>query len=535
MDHQGYFRLFRERWIAPVAGLVLGAGLAAALAFALPPTYSARATLLMSIASPDGTLSDRSQYSLDRISSYPELAFSDDVLGLTIDDLGLDVSPRELAGHLRAVNPPTTMLLQIDAEADTAELAADIANSVAANLADTVSDLENAARDDRYRTTLDISNPASPPASAAEPQKVVIIGLGLLAGLAAGLIAAIAWERLDTSVRSIAQVRRISGLPVLAQLTPLQAEPSSAQPDDGTHERADEGADDAPADVPAAKGGRASASAASARLERAQRRDLLLRETQLAVKQANGGELPRVLLLAPSGAWDAGRDAGVLRAERHAFARAIAATGRSVLLLDDDGTGTGAEQDRGGLRAVLGGTLALGDAIDRPHGERFDVIVEGEPDDAVTERTVEQAIGSTVAEILADFDTFVVEATSLTQPLSLELVAPYADGTVVLVRYGHTRAAELAHTLSRVRLAGLRPLGVVLTDVPPSRLDDVVASWLPDDFADSPAVARVVPEPDGGSVTSGASASSADDKPSPRVRSPRGATGGGKTPSAAKS
>jgi capsular polysaccharide biosynthesis protein/Mrp family chromosome partitioning ATPase len=467
MEQQGYLQIFRERWVVIIAGFILGAGVAAGLAFTLPPTYTARASLLLNVESTEGTLSDRSQYSLDRISSYPELAFSEEVLAQTIEELGLDVSVGELSGYITAVNPATTLLLQIEAEAPSAQTAADIANSVAANVSAAVSDIENSSGDDRYRTTLDISNPATAPGGPAGPQKTIIIGVGVVAGLALGLIAAIAWARLDTAVRSIAQIRRISGLPVLGELPQLSV-------------------------VHAHAGGEPAAqisSTATAAESRFFRETALLRETQLAIKQANAGRLPRFLLLVPAGASAGGW------LDRRAIARAIAATGRSVCLLEGESVGgsggSSAAQHGAGMAEVLGGSLPLRDAIHPADGERFSVISRGEGGTAVSEKTAEEHIRAVNDELLADFDSVVVEATSLSQPVGLELVAPYTDGVVVMVRYGRTRTAELAHALSRIRLLGLRPLGIVLTGVPGSRLEDVVASWRPEDFAETPGAARV--------------------------------------------
>jgi capsular polysaccharide biosynthesis protein/Mrp family chromosome partitioning ATPase len=444
MEQQGYLRIFRDRWIAIVVGVVVGVWIAAAVGSAIPPTYSATATLFLSVQSDAGSLNERSQFALARITSYPELVHSADVLGKTISDLGLNETVQQLSSSITAANPPTTVLLQITADARSADQAAAIANSVATNLASAVDALENSPTDKRYSVNLEPRIPAQPPAGTSAPQMSIILGLGGISGLALGLIAAILWSRFDTSIRTVAQVRRVSGLPVLGELPRLSG--------------------------PFVSGARALA-----------RREGSFREAQLTIRQANAAVVPDVLLLVP-----ASRTSGGL-AVRVGFARAFSATGRAVCLVEGAFDGgiesiVPAANRAQGLAEALDSGTAVKRLVMPVEGEQFSLLPAGDAEDLPKEYDAERRIRGAVRDLVSMFDVTIVQATSTTRPVSLELVTPYADGVVVLVRPRRTRSAELARLLSRLRLMGVRPLGIVLTGVPVFRQSDLAAGWLPGDF-----------------------------------------------------
>jgi capsular polysaccharide biosynthesis protein len=464
LEKQGYLRIFRDRWLAIVVGLLLGVWIAGSVGASIRPTYTSTATLFLSVQSDGGSLLERSTFALARISSYPELAFSSDVLGATISDLNLNMSVQELSDSITATNPATTVLLQIGARAPSARQSAEIANSVANNLAAVVSKLENSPDDSRYSVNLDLRIPAQAPTSPSAPQIPVILGLGLVAGLAAGLIGAIGWARLDTSIRTIGQVRRVSGLPVLGELPVLRNRfgPLGAFMTSG--------------------------------------KEAMFRETQLSIRQANAAVMPDFLVLVPASRAAGGVDVRV------GFARNFAATGRSVGLVESDFRG-GIESlvpsvnGSKGLAEVLSGLTSVKRVLEPVDGERFKILPAGDPELLPEEYVAEQHIRETVKELVDTFDITLIQATSVTQPASLQLVGPYADCVVVVVRYGRTRTADLARVLSRLRLTGVRALGVVMIGVPPLRRSDLAASWLPGDFSDVKRTSILSLEADPSAVT----------------------------------
>jgi capsular polysaccharide biosynthesis protein/Mrp family chromosome partitioning ATPase len=449
MEQQSYLQIFRDRLIAVLLGIAVGLGVAAGVSASIPPTYTATATSFLSVQSDVGSLIERSQFALARISSYPELAVSSDVLTQTIDDLGLHESVQQLAKSVTATNPSTTVLLQVSATSRDPQTAADIANDVSSNLSDTVSQLENSTSDSRYTVTLDLRDRAQNPTTPSAPQRSIILGLGLVGGLALGLIAAIIWARLDTTIRSIKDVRRISGLPVIGEL------PSRGIP--LLHSR----------------------SRRTAYLERT------LRDTQLTIRQANGASVPRLLALVP-----ASRAADDLTV-RIGLARALAATGRTVALVESDFDG-GIESilpsaaGATGLTEALAGKRRVKPSMQTPEKESFSILPAGRSAGLPAEYVSEQHAPAVVKTLVSTYDVTITQVTSVSRPASLELVGPLADGVVVVVRYGRTNTADLGHVLSRLRLLRVRPLGIVLTGVPVYRRSDLAADWRSDDFNEIP-------------------------------------------------
>lgn len=449
MEELGYLRIFRERWVALAVGVLVGLAASLGVSAAIRPVYTATATSFLSVQSDTGSLIERSQFALARISSYPALATSSDVLQQTISDLGLHVSQQQLSSVVSASNPPTTVLLQITARDENPRVAAEIANSVSENLSNTVSSLENSGTDDRYDVSLEVRDKAQSPIAPTAPQRGIILGLGLLGGLALGLIAAIIWARLDRTIRKGDDARRVSGLPVIGEI-PGPTIPFGRQ-----------------------------------RANRAEHEAIALREALLAIRQANGGEMPRFLALVP-----ASRTAGELNI-RIGLARSLAATGRSTLLLEADYRGGVTQvipeaQDRDGLAELLAGASVTKDFEINSEDESFTLIPAGQVEHAPKQKAAESAIRRLVARFVLSYDTTLIQVTSISDPVPLELVVPYADGVVVTARSGRTTEPELAHTLARLRLLGVRPLGIVLIGVPRYRRTDLIAAWQPGDFNETP-------------------------------------------------
>ncbi|MFC7592615.1 Wzz/FepE/Etk N-terminal domain-containing protein [Nonomuraea antimicrobica] len=64
-----------------------------------------------------------------------------------------------------------------------------------------------------------VIGPAAPPTAPSSPSLSLYLGTGLMAGLLAGSAAAYARDRLDTRLRTPADVERLTGLPVLSDLS----------------------------------------------------------------------------------------------------------------------------------------------------------------------------------------------------------------------------------------------------------------------------------------------------------------------------
>ncbi|GAA1831317.1 hypothetical protein [Agromyces salentinus] len=451
MTAPGYLQVFQQRWGVIVTSVVACVGLAALATAVIPPTYTAKATLFLSVQSPVASLAELSQFSLARVGSYPDLVYSEDVLEHAAAELGTDASAGKLASLVSASNPTGTVLIEVMAEGPTGADAAGLANAAAAGLAEEVSEIENSPGS-TYTVELDVRIPAQAPGSPSAPQRTVILGLGLVSGLALGAVLALTLAQLDTRLRTAADVRRVSGLPVFGQFRRGRRRVGG----------------DSPSLDPEADG---------------------YIEAALNIRQANGGVVPSFVVLAPTSPTAAPSQT------RLGLARAYAETGRDALLVEttsEPGSAVPAIADlaeRPGLgELIASGSTELSGSV-RPidvspgAGEVWALPRGLEvPSELVTERWF-----PILAEaMVADTDVVILQASTLTRPLDLHTVVSLADVVVVVARYGSTREAELARIVTDLRLEGVRPIGVVFVDVPQRHHTDLAAGWRSEDFAAGP-------------------------------------------------
>lgn len=445
VENLGYLEIFRQRWLVLVLAVALGVGSAAIVAFSIPSSFTATATLFLSVKDSSATLAERSQFSQARVASYPDLVHSEKVLRPTINDLGLGLSVPELSGMVSATNPDNTVLIDVNGRAGNGGTAAAIANTIAENLSDLVAEVEN---DNTFSVSLDRLIPAIAPTTPSSPQRPVILGLGLIAGLAAGAIVALLLTRFDRRLRTVAGVRRASGLPVLGMIPRrlLPRRHDSAEPIIRT----------------------------------------AMADAMLTIRQANGGGVPRLLLLVP-----VGKKAPPARI-RLALAGAEAATGRDVLLVETESADETANEspvvkDGPGLTELIEGTATLSNSTVTHDGTGIRVLPAGTVE--TTQLHAETSIRSVVTRLISESDIVIAQSTQSSRPASIALLAPYSDVVVMIARYGRSTDSDLARAVTQLRIVGVRPIGVVLFDVPRNRHIDLSATWQPEDFAAKPAKA----------------------------------------------
>ena len=458
MDFVGYMRVFRERWLAIVACVVLGLLAAVAITVTTHPVYQASATLFLKVDSDSSSLYDRSQFSVQRVKSYPDLVDSPSVLQPVIDQLGLDTTPQALAANVSASNPIDTVALKVTAQADEAKLAAQIANSVSAELAKEVSTLETAklAQSATGKNPIPVSSielvltvPAQTPTAAASPNKTVNLAIGLLSGLAGGLILALLLSLFDRRLRTAAGIRKAGGLPLIS-LVP-RGHRGWARLLGRNH----------------------AAAAAIAHGE-------ILTNLQLI----GDGRLPRVLALAPA------TTPATVRDLRLQLARAASELGRAAAIIETDAAtaGTLPEEARAaelGLTNVLADSATIDDAIIVPVDDTIAILPAGPVDAAPTREVVAREIGS-VLEAMGDlFEFTVVQASPHSRPVDLASVAAEVDSVVIVVQFARTQPDDLSRLVTFLEANRVRPLGVIMTSVPRWRRSVVVDTWLPGDIVDA--------------------------------------------------
>src|SRR5215213_4511868 len=137
--------LRRAWWLLALAA-VLGTGAAALVNATSAVTYQAQVQQFVSIADTSDTQSNilsGSQFTLQRVKSYTQVATSAQVLGPVIQQLKLPMTSGELARNVTVTNPLDTVLIEIAVTDTDPNRAADVANGVAKQLSRVVQDIES--------------------------------------------------------------------------------------------------------------------------------------------------------------------------------------------------------------------------------------------------------------------------------------------------------------------------------------------------------------------------------------------------------
>ena len=441
MELRDYGRAFASRWVIILVLTLAGIGGALAASSAMPRVYEAHATLFVKVETGSGSAYERSQFSLQRVKSYPSLVKSPEVLEPVIRELHLSLQPDELGESIAADNPLDTVFLNVTARSPDAKISSEIANAVAEHLGKHIRQLETTAGDSRVTVTPELTVPASPPPTPTSPKTTLNVAVGALVGLAAGLVFAIAAFRLDPRLRTVRDVQSAVGISVVGQLPRYRfraGRPAVWRPDS--------------------------------------QHWLAHRELLTNILLAGQAKLPPLLLLVPA---SPGTGTSFQRGN---FALMAADLGKSVCVLEADAALPPAfeSEDPGpGLSDVLAGRTVLS-AVTRDI-EPADLVAYvpagSEVGEACRGNNLAQETVPVLDELKARFDMTLTESTGISKPLDAHHLVPHADYTLVICRYGKTKRDELRRTFAELAAAGMPPHGVVMTGVPRRRRPSAVLGF----------------------------------------------------------
>ena len=186
------FTILRRYWLL-IALVTIAAAAAAFLATqAVDKTWTATNTQLVKASPGKGATAnyEGAQYAANRAKSYPNLIYNSSVLDAVRTDLGGTESLADLREDLTAANPEETALVEITATAGSALEAQRKADSAALHLGNFITQIE--AIPGQSPITVETAVYAAQPESPTSPQVPVIVAVGAFAGLALGLLLALA-------------------------------------------------------------------------------------------------------------------------------------------------------------------------------------------------------------------------------------------------------------------------------------------------------------------------------------------------------
>ncbi len=208
MELRDYLAALRRYWTTWV-GVTLAAVLVAFVGVqTATPSYRAKASVYVAVATTEGT--SGAQFIKQRVTSYPEVARSEAVLGPVIEDMGLAASVAELRDRVAADTPLESSQIDITVTDSDPDLAAAMANAIADEFRRTVEQLESPVGAESP-VTLTVTDPANAPSGPVSPQPSLFLGLGLLVGLALGAAVAVIRSRTDPRLHSEDDVRSAWG------------------------------------------------------------------------------------------------------------------------------------------------------------------------------------------------------------------------------------------------------------------------------------------------------------------------------------
>lgn len=433
MDLKVYWNSLRAGWWMALLGMVLGGLIAATVVLTATPQYTTTTRMFISATGPAdlGTAVQGSQFTQQRIASYASYLTDQQVMSAVIDQLGLDLTPDELAAKIAVDASANTVIIGATVTDSSPEGALAIAQALDTEFPRLVTLLETPAGSDQSPIKVTITAEPQLPGGPTSPVPVRDIGIGVLLGLLVGATVAILRDRLDTRVRSSAQATEISGAPSLGIVM--------EDPEIAAKKVLDRDA--------------ASVTAEEFRQLR----------TNLGFVDVDNP--PRVIVVSSSVAGEGKTTVAVN------LAHSLAAAGRTVALVEADLRRPRVTQYLGlvggvGLTNVLNGSAAL-DEVLQPVGDgRLAVLASGLTPPNPSELLASDHMRAVVEELATQFDIVLLDAPPLLAVADTSGLVRIADGTLLCTRWGATRREELrlsAETLARV---GARVYGVVLTRVP---------------------------------------------------------------------
>lgn len=430
-----YLRMLRRRWLWIGACAVIGILAALVITMVSPKSYTATTTSFVttSVTGAEATgnsIYAGSQFASAQTQSYVLLVSSPLVLDPVIKDLGLDLTLAQLRGMVTATSPQNSVIIHVTVTDANPELAAKIANATAKQLGGVIEATAAPHVDGNSLVTVTLTQPALTPAKPSSPRPTLNLALGLIAGLAAGVVLAVVRHRLDTSISSADDLQETAGVKPLGIVELIK--------DVDKHPLV--------------------AADATSRHAEAFR---VIRSSLQFVDVDNPPSAIAVTSAMPS-------EGKTLTSCNLAIAMAQA--GRSVCVVDADLRMPKVAERFGidesvGLTNVLAGQRDLDDALVAWRRGLLTVLPAGTRPSDPSAVLASTAMSNVLLELHKRFDVVILDVPPLLPVTDAAIVAHLADGALLVARHRRTTREQLRHALEALSAADARLLGTVLTCV----------------------------------------------------------------------
>lgn len=420
MELRAYLGALRARWPLVVALTVLGGLLGLAAYLLTPPVYASTVTFYVSVPPAGGdSAATATQYAQAKVNSYVSLVRTEEAARRVIVDQGLDASPSAVAASITASAQLNTSLVTATVRAGSPTRSLAVARGLADTFGPLVDSLDNQGRPDDV-IAVDVVSGPSLAASPVSPDLTRLVGLGLLAGLAAGALLAVVRDLLDVTVRSAGTAAEVLGAPTLAVVD----------------------------DDPEGRG----------RAESVRQLRTNLAFLRAAHDPIRGAEV----VVVTSALGGEGKTTTALD-----LARSLAESGERVLLVEADLRRPTLAPALGlppgpGLSDVLAGRADVAAATHRSGVDGLVVLPAGTVPPNPAELLGSRRMADVVASVRTSVDTVLLDSPPLLPVTDAALASTLADGVLVVVAWGRTRQGEVREAVGMLEQVGARVLGGVL-------------------------------------------------------------------------
>jgi capsular exopolysaccharide synthesis family protein len=439
VDIRDYLRALRAGWALLLLGLVLGAGVAAAVSSALPKQYTVGSQLFVSTTT-SGDLATTVQggyYAQDKVASYAQLISSKDLAAAVIDADGLDVSPQQLVSRISATVIPDTTVIDVSVTDKSPQRALELARSLNDEFRAMIRRLETPPG--ATTSPVQVNVVASPelPTSPSSPTVLPDIALGGVIGLVLATTVAILRHRFDTTVKDDATATELTGAPVIGHLPDV--------PDLSRHHVLEP---------------HSSSVAAEA-----------LRHIRTNLGFLDVDEPPRVIMVTSSVAGEGKTTLAVNLALR------LAESGASVALVEADLRRPQVTSYLGlvagvGLTNVLRRDVEVGEVLQTRADGRLVVLPAGPVPPNPSELLSSEAMATVIEKLANDHDMVIVDAPPALPVADAGAMAGLVDGILLCTRWGTVTAEQLQRTAALFERLGARVMGLVVTLAPARAVPD---------------------------------------------------------------
>ena len=432
MDVREQLLILRRSWRLITVLALVGMIVAGAASLLTPTTYTASTSLFVSTQNSETSaeLQQGSVFALARVQSYVDVTSKPTVLQPVVDKLGLNMTSEALSSKIKASTARNTVIITIEARDRSAQRSADIANAVAASLITAIADLERPTNGTPTPVRLSPVDHATTPTEPSSPNVKLDLGLGLLYGLAAGIAAAVLRHVLDRNIRTEADLRKTTDLPLLAGITEHAGRLVGAAPSvmEGT----------------------------GAEAFRKLRTNL----------QFAGVNRPMRSIVVTSASAGEGKSTVALN-----LAMTIAKGGQKVILVDADlrlpsvAAATGIEGGIG-LTTVLVGTSSLDESIQHWSDDGLALLASGPLPPNPSELLGSAAMSRVLEELKEKFDLIIIDSPPVLPVTDASVLTRVTDSVLLVVGTKKVSQHSLAKAIDQLNFVDANILGVVQNRIP---------------------------------------------------------------------